>query len=223
MALFADRADAGRQLAELLAARMDADSAGGDAGPDTVVLGLPRGGVVVAAEVAARLRVPLGAIAVRKLGSPGREEFAVGAIAGDTRVVDEDALRVEGISATQLDAVERRERAELRRRAALFAGGPPPTGRRVLVVDDGLATGATATAACRAVRAAGATEVVLAVPVAPRRWQPEPGLIDAYVCAHPQAEFWAVGRFYADFAQTTDAEVVALLSRGPGGADRGQA
>jgi len=217
MALYADRTDAGRQLAELLTTWENRDAAA-----DAVVLGLPRGGVVVAAEVAARLNLPLGAIAVRKLGSPGREEFAVGAIAGDARVVDADALRAGGVSAAQLDAVESRERAELRRRAALFAGGPTPAGRRALVVDDGIATGATATAACRAVRAAGATAVVLAVPVAPQRWRPEPGLVDAYVCAHPQAEFWAVGRFYADFTQTTDAEVVALLSGGPGGADGAQ-
>lgn len=202
MALFVDRVSAGVELADALAAHR---------GTDAVVVGIPRGGVVVAATVADRLRLPLAAIAVRKLGAPDREEYALGAIAAGVRVVDEDAVRAERVSAEQIAEVEAREKAELRRRAELFTHGPGVEARAALVVDDGLATGATAIAACRAVRKLGARRVVLAVPVAPARWHPVPGLVDDYVCPHREREFWAVGAFYDDFAQTTDAEVVSLL------------
>lgn len=207
MAIFADRAEAGRELAESLGAWRDADA---------VVAGIPRGGVVVAAEVAAALSLDLTVAIVRKLGAPSHEEFAMGAIADDVRVINEEATRREGISPSQLASVEASEREELHRRTELF-GGPPMrvTGRAVLVVDDGIATGATATAACRSLRARGAAHLVLAVPVAPASWHPEPGAVDEYVCPHPQRNFWAVGEFYVDFAQTTDAEVVGLLSRDP--------
>ncbi|GAA3902450.1 phosphoribosyltransferase [Microbacterium invictum] len=206
MALFRDRADAGRLLAAALERWR---------GSDAVVVGIPRGGVVVGAAVARELSLPLTAVVVRKLGAPAHEEFAVGAIADDIRLVDERAVRAEGAGAAAMRAVEERERAELRRRSELFAGGPGVAGRPVLVVDDGVATGATATVACRALRARGATEVILAVPVAPARWHPPPDAVDELVCPHQEAAFWAVGQFYADFTQTPDAEVVDLLAGDP--------
>lgn len=211
MALFADRAEAGLRLAPLLEQW---------ASPHTVVFGIARGGVVVAAPVARHLGAPLRAAVVRKLGSPGNEEYALGAIAESARVLDTDAVARTGASTTDVDEVETRERAELARRTALFA--PPSsddaTGITAIVVDDGVATGSTATAACRSLRARGAASIVLAVPVAPRRWEPEARVVDAYVCLHREPEFWAVGPFYEDFRQTTDAEVAALLSDVPGSA-----
>ncbi|GEP47821.1 hypothetical protein FVP74_10835 [Microbacterium saccharophilum] len=203
MALFEDRAAAGRDLARALDAwRAD----------DALVVGLPRGGVVVAAEVARVLGLPLTAVAVRKLGAPRHAEFAVGAIADGVRVVHPDAD--DWATPAQLAAVEQEERAELRRRQALYTvPGRDPAGRTVIVVDDGVATGATATSACRSLRAHGAARIVLAVPVAPAAWRPEPGLADDYVCPHPQQHLWAVGQYYDDFRQARDAEVVALLAR----------
>lgn len=202
--IFADRADAGRQLAAALESEL---------GEDAIVLGIPRGGIVVAAEVARALDLPLTAAVVRKLGAPAHEEYAVGAIADGVRVVDPDAVRRAEVSPEQLSAVEDRERAELARRQRLFAGSRvSAAGRTALVVDDGVATGATAMAACRALRAQGAARIVLAAPVAPADWTPDPTVVDEYVCPHRMRDFWAVGRFYADFSQTTDAEVVRLLS-----------
>lgn len=177
---------------------------------DTVVVGIPRGGVVIAAVVADALGLPLAAVAVRKLGATGHEEYAVGAIADGVRVVDERAVRAAGMDADTLAAVERRARDELARRGDLF-GDADVTGRDVLVVDDGLATGSTAIAACRALRAAGATKVTLAVPVAPASWRPDEGVLDEFVCLVRPCVFRAVGEFYDDFTQTTDAEVLALL------------
>lgn len=206
MALFADRADAGRRLAAALERWQ---------GSDAVVVGIPRGGVPVGAEVAHALGLPLTAIVVRKLGAPAHEEYAIGAIAADARLVYDDAVRAERVRPDDLAAVEARERAELQRRSELFAGGPDVAGRPALVVDDGIATGATAVVACRAVRARGATHVVLAVPVAPARWHPPSDAADEYVCPHREAEFWAVEQFYERFTQTTDAEVVDLLSDDP--------
>jgi len=206
MALFSNRDDAGRRLAAALERWRDAGA---------VVVGIPRGGVVVGAAVARELGLPLTAVVVRKLGAPAHEEFAVGAIADDIRLVDAAAVRAEGADAEALRAVEERERAELRRRGELFAGGPDVTGRPVLVVDDGVATGATATVACRALRARGATRIVLAVPVAPAHWHPPADAVDEFVCPHRETPFWAVGQFYDDFTQTRDAEVVDLLSNDP--------
>lgn len=214
--LFADRRAAGRALAEALR---------GVVPPDAVVLGIPRGGVVVAAEVARLLALPLGVVVVRKLGSAGNEEFAVGAIADGVRVIDDGALRASGMDAAQLAQVEARERAELTRRAGLFRApvsasmpdaesGPAAdlAGACAVIVDDGIATGATAVAACRAARARGAVRIVLAAPVAPAQWSPPAGIADEFVCPHPQSDFWAVGRFYTDFTQVADAEVTALLT-----------
>ena len=205
MALFADRAAAGRMLAGALAS---------ERGEGAVVFGIPRGGMVVAAEVARALGLPLDAVVVRKLGAPSHMEFAVGAIADDVRIVDDGLMRAGRVTAGQLADVEERERAELRRREALFRRGA--AGARALataiVVDDGVVTGSTANAACASLRAGGAARIVLAVPVAPAEWTPPPNAVDAYVCPHRERGFWAVGQYYDDFTQTDDAEVVELLS-----------
>lgn len=201
MAEFVDRSGAGRRLAGTLDAWR---------GMDAVVLGIPRGGVVVAAEVARELGLRLGVVVVRKLGAPSREEFAVGAIADGVRIVDVGAQRHAGVRDDELAAVERRERTELERRAELFASDVEVRGRTVIVVDDGIATGSTALAACRALRAQGAATIVLATPVAPATWQPGPD-VDEYVCLVAPTRFWAVGEFYDDFTQTSDDEVVRLL------------
>lgn len=203
MAIFVDRAAAGRELATALAAWH---------GTDALVAGIPRGGIVVAAEVARALGLPLTAVVVRKLGAPQHEEFAVGAIAEEVRVLTDQATRPGIVTPDELASVEAAERTELQRRSRLFGGGQDVVGRTVIVVDDGVATGATATAACRSLRARGAGQVVLATPVAPADWEPEPGTVDVYVCPHRIRRFWAVGEFYEDFAQTSDAEVVELLS-----------
>ncbi|HWS58586.1 MAG TPA: phosphoribosyltransferase family protein [Actinotalea sp.] len=211
--LLRDRVDAGRRLAAVL---------GHLRAPDVVVLGLPRGGVPVAAEVARALGAPLDVIVVRKLGVPYRPELAMGAIGEEgVRVLHEEVLASTRVTADELAEVERRERAELDRRARLFRAGCPRldlTGRTAVVVDDGLATGSTARAACQVARAYGAARVVLAVPVAPVGWQARMGAAaDDYVALDTPAEFWAIGQFYRDFTQTTDEDVVACLDRQRGG------
>ncbi|MEI3848249.1 MULTISPECIES: phosphoribosyltransferase [unclassified Microbacterium] len=213
MALFADRRAAGRELAGALSRWR---------GTDAVVLGIARGGVVVAAAVAQELGLPLDAVVVRKLGAAGHEEFAVGAIAEGVRIVTPGAVRWAGMSEGDVERVEEAEREELQRRTDAYGSRPADlTGRTALVVDDGVATGASAVAACRAVRARGATRVVLAVPVAPHRWRPPADAVDEFVCPHREADFWAVGQYYDDFGQTTDAEVVALLAGDGGGSATG--
>lgn len=177
------------------------------------MLGIPRGGVVVAAEVARDLRLPLGAVVVRKLGSPRQEEYALGAIAEGVRIVDARATQLSGVRNDELARVEERERDELARRAELFASDVEVAGRTVIVVDDGIATGSTAVAACRALRARGSASVVLAVPVAPEGWRPDAS-VDEYVCLLAPRGFQAVGQFYDDFTQTRDDEVVRLLRGG---------
>jgi predicted phosphoribosyltransferase len=204
-ALFADRAEAGRKLAACFTSRTDLDA---------VVLGIPRGGVVVAAEVAAACRWPLERIPVRKLGARGHREVAVGAIAEDVRVLSERTMRATGTTDADVAAIERAERIELARRAAAYpSSGVEVAGRVAVVVDDGLATGATAVAACRAVRARGAERVILAVPVAPREWRPRDDAIDEFVCPHVRRDFRAVGQYYAAFPPTSDEEVRRLLTR----------
>lgn len=204
MAIFDDRVDAGRQLAASLEMWR---------GSDAVVFGVPRGGVVVAAAAAEALGLPVRAAVVRKLGAPHREEFAVGAIAEGVRFVNDAAARATGVTAAQLASTEERERGELARRTRLFAASDADvTARTTIVIDDGIATGATATAACRALRHRGASRIVLAVPVAPAPWRPEPDAVDEYVCPHRMTDFWAVGQFYHDFTQTEDDEVIRLLS-----------
>ncbi|MFJ8433389.1 phosphoribosyltransferase family protein [Kitasatospora sp. NPDC094019] len=204
---FTDRADAGRRLAARLAHLR---------GPDTVVVALPRGGVPVAAEVAAALAAPLDICVIRKLGVPEQPELGAGAIGEDgVRVLNQEVLRLARVTPGQLAAVEARERTELERRARRYRGDRSPVdlrGRTVVVVDDGVATGSTARAACLIARARGARRVVLAVPVAPEEWTERLGdVADELVCVATPAPFFAIGEFYADFAQTGDAEVLRHL------------
>ena len=207
---FVDRVDAGRQLARRLEYLKD---------EDVVVVGLPRGGVPVAREVADVLDAPLDVIVVRKLGVPFQPELGMGAIGEDgVRIVNDDVVRMVGVSDNEFAAVETRERAELERRARRFRGYRPRTsleGRTALVIDDGIATGSTARAACQVARAHGARRVVLAVPVAPPAWVQRIGAdADELIALVTPEPFFGVGQFYADFSQTTDDEVVACLERG---------
>jgi putative phosphoribosyl transferase len=206
---FADRADAGRRLAESLRFLV---------GQDVVVVGLPRGGVPVAFEVARALGAPLDVIVVRKLGVPVQPELGMGAVGeGGVRIVDREIVRRAGVSERELSTVEQRERVEVVRRSSRLRGDKTPvplTGRTVIVVDDGVATGSTARAACQVVRAQGATRVVLAVPVGPedieRRMRAD---ADEIICLYKPVDFFAVGQFYDRFDQTIDREVVELLRR----------
>ncbi|MER6552681.1 phosphoribosyltransferase family protein [Streptomyces sp. NPDC001110] len=206
---FTDRTDAGRRLAVALRHL---------GRRDPVVLGLPRGGVPVAYEVAQALGAPLDVIVVRKLGVPYHPELGFGAIGeGGVRIISEEIVRRTGVGEKDLVAVERAEAAELVRRAHAYREGRPRLplkGRAVVVVDDGVATGATARAACQVVRAQGAAYVVLAVPVAPpdaaARLRED---ADEVVCLSAPVLFSAVGEWYRDFSQTSDEEVVALLAR----------
>jgi putative phosphoribosyl transferase len=184
--------------------------------PDVVVLALPRGGVPVAHEVATSLGAPLDVFLVRKLGTPGHRELAMGAIAsGGVRVLNDDVVRWYGIPESAIDAVARSEQAELERREREYRRERPPRDleeRTVILVDDGLATGSTMRAAVEAVRLHKPARVVVAVPVAAsetcREFQ---GLADEIVCAKTPEPFSAVGQWYVDFSQTTDGEVRALL------------
>lgn len=208
---FTDRVDAGRQLGHALTRLR---------GGDVVVLGLPRGGVPVAAEVAAALGAPLDVIVVRKLGVPSRPELAMGAIGEDgVRVVNRSVLDAIRIGPPVLDAVEQAERVELARRVRVFRGDRPRVplvGRTAVIVDDGMATGATAAVACRVARALGATSVFLAVPVGSReavaRLRAE---ADQVICLETPWDLASVGQFYVDFRPTRDEEVVSLLTGAP--------
>jgi putative phosphoribosyl transferase len=207
--LFANRSDAGRRLAARL---------GHLAGESVVVLGLPRGGVPVALEVARALDAPLDVIVVRKLGVPFQPELGMGAIGEDgARIINDEVVRLARVSEAELAEVERRERAELQRRARRFRSGRPRielAGRTALVVDDGIATGSTARAACQVARAQDASRVVLAVPVAPLGWEERIGEdADECIALDTPEPFWAIGQFYSDFSQTSDDEVVECLAR----------
>ena len=212
MVFFTDRTDAGRRLAEALRHLQ---------GEKPVVLGLPRGGVPVAFQVARALGAPLDVIVVRKLGVPYHRELGFGAIGeGGVRVISDDIVRRSRARREELATVERAEEAELARQARRFRAHRPRLplrGRTVIVVDDGIATGATAAAACQVVRAQGAARVVLAVPVAP------PDSLDSLraeadevVCLATPRAFRAVGEWYEDFSQTSDEEVAALLAEAAG-------
>jgi putative phosphoribosyl transferase len=205
--MFRDRADAGHRLAQrLLAFR----------GEDVVVAGLPRGGVPVAAEVASALEAPLDVLLVRKLGLPSHPELAMGAISEDgVRVLNEPVVRTMAVTEQQLADVEAIESVELQRRAQQFREGRPRTplsGRTVILVDDGIAPGSRALAACLAARRSGAARVVIAAPVASDHAVRElERVADAVVCVMTPASFRAVGQYYLDFEQTSDQEVVDLL------------
>ena len=205
---FRDRRDAGRQLAARLA-ELDL--------PAPVVLALPRGGVPVAAEVAARLGGELDVLVARKLGAPQQPELGLGAIAeGGIRVVDPDLVRRLLLTEADLESVTARERAELDRRVEAYRGGrplPDVAGRAVVVVDDGVATGGTAEAALRSVRAGGPARLVLAVPTAaPDAVERLGRVADDVVCVLVPESLTAVGQWYEDFTQTTDREVADLLA-----------
>jgi putative phosphoribosyl transferase len=207
---FADRREAGAALAALVARRPEVAHA------DPVVVALPRGGVPVAAEVARVLGAPLDVIVVRKLGVPGRPELAMGAIGeGGVRVLEQDVLRSWPVTDDQLAAVEAREQRVLEERARRMRAGRaqvPLSGRVVVVVDDGLATGSTARAAIDVARASGASKVVLAVPVAPASTVTELSQVaDGVLCVATPWPFAAIGQWYRDFSPTTDDEVVEIL------------
>jgi putative phosphoribosyl transferase len=210
--MFRNRIDAGHQLARVLREHL----APARSGEPPVILGLPRGGVPVAAQVAAELDAPLDVIVVRKLGVPFQPELAMGAIGEDgVRVLNPEVLTAARVATDDLAAVEADERRELERRARRFRAGRPRlpiTGRDVVIVDDGIATGSTARAACAVARAHGADQVTLAVPVAPSDWTARLGdTADDYVAVATPDQFWAVGQFYDDFRQTSDEEVVRYL------------
>lgn len=205
---FSDRRHAGQALAELLAAYRDRD--------DLLVLGLARGGVPVAWEVAAALDAPLDVFVVRKLGVPHWPELAMGALAtGGAVVLNDTVIANAGVRRDQLDAVIARETAELQRRETAYRGDRPPAdprGKTVLLVDDGIATGASMRVAVQAVRAAAPAAIVVAVPVAPPSVDRDlGGAADEVVCASTPPDFQAVGQAYADFAQVGDNEVRRLL------------
>ena len=207
---FRNRTDAGRQLAAKLAAYANR--------PDILVLALPRGGVPVAFEVARALGVPLDVFLVRKLGVPGYEELAMGAVAtGGVRVLNNEIVRDLGISEHEIDAVVAHEMQELARRDRLYRGDRQPpdvAGRTVILVDDGLATGATMRAAVQALRQQQAARIVAAVPTAsPDTCQVLKAEADDVICAMTPEPFFAVGHWYEDFTQTTDDEVRELLAR----------
>jgi putative phosphoribosyl transferase len=209
--IFADRREAGRLLAARLG-HLHRDEHG-----SVVVLALPRGGVPVGDEIATALGAPLDVTLVRKLGVPYQPELGMGAIAeGGIRVLNRDVIASAGVTGAQLADTEARERAELQRRARRYRGDRPRVrveGRTVVVVDDGLATGSTARAACRLARTDGASRVVLAVPVAPRGW--EAGFrdeADELVAVATPRYFMAIGDFYDDFTQIPDQDVLDCLS-----------
>jgi putative phosphoribosyl transferase len=213
---FRNRREAGRILGERLAALR---------AEQPVVVGLPRGGVPVAAEVARALDAPLDVLLVRKLGLPFQPELGFGAIGeGDVRVLDADIVRQTGITGAEIVAVEARERAELFRRIRRYRGDRAPVSlaaRTVVIVDDGLATGSTARAAVKVARARGASRVVVAIPVAaPETAARLAAQADEVVSLITPARFLAVGEWYDDFEQTTDDEVASLLQAGARSEDR---
>ena len=213
MRIFTDRREAGRLLAERLM---------GYAGRgNTVILGLPRGGVVVAFEVAKILNLPLDVFLVRKLGAPGQQELAVGAIAsGGVRMMNQDVVDALNLSPSEIEAVAAREQVELERREHTYRGESSPpnlAGKTVIVVDDGLATGASMRTALRSLRGHGPARIVLGVPTAPRSvCATLESEADEVVCLMTPEPFYAVGQWYLDFSQTSDDEVIRLLHEAAG-------
>jgi putative phosphoribosyl transferase len=211
--MFEDRREAGHILARKLQAVHEVNST------DAVVLGLPRGGVPVAAEVADVLDAPLDVIVVRKLGMPGQPEFAMGAIGeNDVLVLDEETITRDAVTPAELATVEQRERAQLDARVARLRRDRPRvdlSGRTAVIVDDGIATGATARAACQVARLLGAEWVVLAAPVAPASTVPLLVEADQAVIVEVAHRFVAVSVFYRDFSPTSDDDVAAILAARP--------
>lgn len=210
MERFKDRLQAGKLLAERLSSYA--------ARPDVIVLALPRGGVPIGFEVARALGVALDVLIVRKLGMPGHEEYAMGAVASGGLCVLQAGLGEKyGILPADIDAVKQRELAEIERREQLYrASRPVPQlhGRVVILVDDGLATGSTMLAAIQAVRQAEPAHLIVAVPVAPPETCRELGAeVDEMICLHTPTQFFSVGMWYQDFQQTTDSEVIDLLNQ----------
>lgn len=210
MKRFQNRTEAGQALASLLSQYGDRT--------DVLVLGLPRGGVPVAFEIAAALHVPLDIFLVRKLGVPGHEELAMGAIAsGDVRVLNQDVVEMQQISDDSLEEVTQREQQELERREHLYRGDRPALpiqDQSVVLVDDGLATGATMRAAILAVRQQQPAEIVVAVPVGARQaYEQLSPQVDAVICTVMPERFNSVGTWYEEFPQTSDREVCELLQR----------
>ncbi|MGW9628337.1 phosphoribosyltransferase [Microbacterium sp. NPDC055521] len=214
MRLFADRTDAGRRLAERLREHPDALA---QTSGELVVLGLPRGGVPVAAEVASALRAPLDVLVVRKVGVPWHPELAMAAVGEEGAVVrNDDVIAASGTTPKVLAAAESRERAEVARRAQRFRGGRdvvPLAGRVALIVDDGVATGASMRVACEIARARRARRIIAATPVgAPEAIESLRGVADEIVCLAVPGDFMAVGMHYVDFRQTPDADVEHLMA-----------
>jgi putative phosphoribosyl transferase len=208
--IFHSRKDAGQQLSKQLL-----NLAGRE---DVTVLGIPRGGVTVAFEIASALHVPLDIFLSRKLGVPGHEEFAFGAVAaGDGTYLDQQVIQNAKVTPQQIERIAAKVRETLAERAGLYRGGRPPLnvrGQTVILVDDGIATGASVYAAVNALRQMKLAKIVLAIPVAPRStcaWLRT--LVDELICLYEPENFYAVGQFYEDFSQVTDDEVVALLRR----------
>jgi len=208
--IYSNRSEAGKFLAALLTSYADRD--------DVLVLALPRGGVPVAFEVAKELRAPLDIFLVRKLGLPGHEEFAIGAIAtGGVRVLNDDVVDYLGISDDVIDSIAAKELRELERRERAYRGDrrePNVRGKTVVLVDDGLATGSTMRAAASALRQQAPARIVVAVPVsAPQTCDEYRMGVDEIICAATPKRFYGVGRWYRDFSQTSDDEVRELLKR----------
>lgn len=205
--IFADRREAGERLGRAL----------GHLGPNVVVLAIPRGGAIVGEAVARELGAPLDVVVPRKVGAPGNPELAIGAVAPGIRVLDPRVMGALGVSERYLEREIAAQEAEIERRQRAYRGGRDPVsvaGRVAVVVDDGVATGSTAVAALRWARAQGAERVVLAVPVAPPQTLERLGSeADEVVVLETPTPFLAVGEWYRDFAQTTDAQVVSALAR----------
>jgi putative phosphoribosyl transferase len=208
--VFRDRTEAGRLLARELKAYENSK--------DVQVLGIPRGGVPVALEIALQLHAPLDVFIVRKLGVPGQEELGFGAIAsGGVRFLDDEIVKAVGISALEIESIAAMEEQELARRERAYRGGRPTLnveGHTVILVDDGIATGSSMQVAINALRQLKPARIVVAVPVAPastcQRLRPE---VDDLICIHMPESFYAIGEFYEDFAQTSDQEVTEAIRR----------
>ncbi len=206
--IFRNRREAGRELARRLQKYAGR--------PDLLVLGVPRGGLPVAIEVASALKAPLDIFVCRKLGAPGQEELAFGAVAsGGTRILDEEIVNAVGISEAEIERITARETQELERREQVFRAGRPPLdvqGKTVVLVDDGIATGASIRVAIAALRQTRTAEIVVAAPVVPLSTRERlRGEADDVICVHTPKSFYAIGEFYDDFSQVTDEEVIELL------------